>query len=953
MSMFKSIIIAAVFLMQLPLYAEHPFILVREQDYTDLQERAEYEPWKSLKHKALEDASSLKFNSAESYKHRARTLSTIMSVNALAYILDEPNRQTYLEHIIQGIEIWDKSTPGNLRDELNGAKWDTTVPPGAAFMNSVLALDIVYNDLTEDQIKRAESLLSDVADYFNNTNPAWKISNDAVRGVWALYDNNPDAFDAAKTAYRTHMSSYLSEDGVFLDGPGYALARLTNVDREQKHLFMDILEYQGADHWYDDPQMVACYEWMTGSALSPTKQNWTFGDTAPERFISSNKSGLLRAGSFSATAGAYARALQAPESAPGRLSTYLTYNPHSNGSEASSRIYTDGGAFFRERNGEDHALAAALWNTKTAGDHAHFDVNSITLAGYGSLLMANSGYNGWGRPYKGFSWDYIKKRAVSSNTVLIDYSVGEDRQPSTLNNHVQRHGSGITSGFTAADFDYASASSGNAIPNGTQNRALAFVHSQDGMGGYFVLWDTVVAKEAGAYANVIFHPYSANYTVLDDGCAYQWDMAGENHPKLSIHFGTEADSVEFHDGATASFSWKEGLVGKYLKANFLTSDTDAHASILSVLYPSDDAYPEPPIARIEGDHYSGLTIGHHPGVVDYVINADETAEPCNIDDITLQADQALFRKDHGKLKWFFAKGVKLLDNSGTFGFSSEKSALVYIKADSGRVELGEPSVMTFYRPKTKSILLDGKVVPVGEPDDGGMRLLVPAGKHSLYFAESPLIRLNGDARPDFFKSLAEGKKQTVVFYGTSLTVTGEWTRAMAQWFEKRYPGQVTTINAGGSGQNSDWGLGHVQKRVIEHDPDLVVIEFAYNDAHEKFQMPIERGLSNLDAIVSRIRANNPDVTIVLQTMNDGWDAPNGNRSRSVRPQLEAYNQNYRIYADKNGYDLLDHFIVWHALKLYEPQKYQEYVPDGSHPNKEGSLLYTWPLMKSWLEEKSH
>lgn len=200
-----------------------------------------------------------------------------------------------------------------------------------------------------------------------------------------------------------------------------------------------------------------------------------------------------------------------------------------------------------------------------------------------------------------------------------------------------------------------------------------------------------------------------------------------------------------------------------------------------------------------------------------------------------------------------------------------------------------------------------------------------------------------------FRNLAAGKKQTVIVYGTSLTHGGAWANATKQWFDQTYPGQVTFINSGGPGQNSDWGLANLKSKVLDHRPDLVFVEFAYNDAHEKFHLPVERGAANLAKIIEDIRAQNPATVIVLQTMNVGCDAPNGNRSLSVRPELERYNDNYRKLARDQGLPLLDHYVAWKKLKETDPATYQRYVPDGTHPDAQGSLAVTWPTVQAWLE----
>lgn len=200
-----------------------------------------------------------------------------------------------------------------------------------------------------------------------------------------------------------------------------------------------------------------------------------------------------------------------------------------------------------------------------------------------------------------------------------------------------------------------------------------------------------------------------------------------------------------------------------------------------------------------------------------------------------------------------------------------------------------------------------------------------------------------------FANLLAGKKQTVVVYGTSLTAGGAWAVAMKDWFEAQYPGQVTFYNSAGPGQNSDWGLKNLQKRVLNYQPDLVLVEFAYNDAHEKFKMPVARGATNLDKIVDLIKESRPECDVVLQVMNVGWDAPNGKLSHSSRPELNAFNDNYRTCAATKGLAVLDHFPVWLKLHETDQSRYERFVPDGTHPSKEGSLAVTWPTIKGFLE----
>lgn len=208
----------------------------------------------------------------------------------------------------------------------------------------------------------------------------------------------------------------------------------------------------------------------------------------------------------------------------------------------------------------------------------------------------------------------------------------------------------------------------------------------------------------------------------------------------------------------------------------------------------------------------------------------------------------------------------------------------------------------------------------------------------------------GEALPTTcFANLRAGKPQVIVLYGTSLTAGGEWAVATKAWFTENFGDKATVINGAGPGQNSQWGLANLDQRVLAHQPDLVLIEFSYNDAHQKFKLPVEQAAKNLDAIVRGIKAKRPQCDIVLQVMNANWDGNSDKKPMSSRPQLAAYNDNYRAYAKANNLPLIDHFPAWQELKDKDPEKFHALVPDGSHPTKEASLAVTWPAVKTLLE----
>jgi acyl-CoA thioesterase-1 len=215
-----------------------------------------------------------------------------------------------------------------------------------------------------------------------------------------------------------------------------------------------------------------------------------------------------------------------------------------------------------------------------------------------------------------------------------------------------------------------------------------------------------------------------------------------------------------------------------------------------------------------------------------------------------------------------------------------------------------------------------------------------------------LGNLGAAEKPDVFRDLAAGKKETVVVYGTSLSHGGEWAKETKKWFDAKYPGQVSFVNNSGPGQHSGWGLQHVEEKVVKLQPGLVLVEFAFNDARDKYDVSVRQAAGNLEKIVAVIRKGSPRTEIVLQVMNVGWDVPDGNQSDSWRPKLQDYNDNYRKMAKSQGFDLIDHYAAWEKLKKDDFETYKKYIPDGTHPDAAGSLAVTWPGVKAWLEKRS-
>lgn len=188
--------------------------------------------------------------------------------------------------------------------------------------------------------------------------------------------------------------------------------------------------------------------------------------------------------------------------------------------------------------------------------------------------------------------------------------------------------------------------------------------------------------------------------------------------------------------------------------------------------------------------------------------------------------------------------------------------------------------------------------------------------------------------------LAAGQPQRLGFYGTSLTAAGAWVPQLATALEARFPGLLATFNGAESGMHSRWGVENLDARVLAHRPDALFIEFAVNDACARFGISVAEARANLKNMIDRVLAQNPACDVILQVMNPVIDRPAGHDGH--RPELAAYQDNYRQVARERGFLCIDHMPAWMELLERDEAQFRAWVPDGLHPQSEGYARLVTP-----------
>jgi acyl-CoA thioesterase I len=175
--------------------------------------------------------------------------------------------------------------------------------------------------------------------------------------------------------------------------------------------------------------------------------------------------------------------------------------------------------------------------------------------------------------------------------------------------------------------------------------------------------------------------------------------------------------------------------------------------------------------------------------------------------------------------------------------------------------------------------------------------------------------------------------KTILFFGDSLTAgyglsTEVAFPALVEKQLNKGAQRVKVINAGLSGETSAGGLSRIDW-ILRQQVDIFVLELGANDGLRG--LPVSQTISNLQSIIDKVKARQPNVKIVLAGM-------------MVPPNMgQQYSNEFRnIYPDlakKNKATLIPFILdgVAGEEKLNQP--------DGIHPNVEGHQIIANNLVK--------
>jgi len=182
---------------------------------------------------------------------------------------------------------------------------------------------------------------------------------------------------------------------------------------------------------------------------------------------------------------------------------------------------------------------------------------------------------------------------------------------------------------------------------------------------------------------------------------------------------------------------------------------------------------------------------------------------------------------------------------------------------------------------------------------------------------------------NIIKLFKSSKEITIVALGDSLTygwmVDKGYLVFLREILDTKYSeSEITIINRGIPGDTAEGGLNRINEHVINSNPDLVMIQFALNDAYQDYS--VETFKKNIISIIKRIK-NKTSAEILLLTSS----ALQGHE----REVINKYYQTLEDAAEEERVQIVLVHQYW-ELKMKDGIKFSDLVLDDLvHPSETG------------------
>ncbi len=214
--------------------------------------------------------------------------------------------------------------------------------------------------------------------------------------------------------------------------------------------------------------------------------------------------------------------------------------------------------------------------------------------------------------------------------------------------------------------------------------------------------------------------------------------------------------------------------------------------------------------------------------------------------------------------------------------------------------------------------------------------------------------------PNVLRKLARGDSVRIAYLGGSITNAPGWRTMTAEWFQEQYPeAKIEGINAGISGTGSPLGVFRLERDVLQHNPDLLFVEFAVNDGYASTEQ-IHR---SMEGIVRKAWRTRPDldicfVFVVWQGMTEGLRQGNVPHTYAEHTDIAEHYDLPTIHMGVEVARLEKEGKLLFTGKWPETEEEKAalgdkilFSMDGAHPYEAGHRLYAEAVARSMEKMK--
>lgn len=218
------------------------------------------------------------------------------------------------------------------------------------------------------------------------------------------------------------------------------------------------------------------------------------------------------------------------------------------------------------------------------------------------------------------------------------------------------------------------------------------------------------------------------------------------------------------------------------------------------------------------------------------------------------------------------------------------------------------------------------------------------------------------------QGLVENGPITIVAFGDSVThgavapnefdyETVYWNRLKKKINERNKYVPVNVINAGIGGLTAKGSLARMEKQVLAHEPDLIIVCFGLNDVNN----PLDDYLGSLKEIFERSLKSGAEVIFMTPNMLNtsvAHDIPEQLRDYAIKMaqvqnegRMDLYMTSAVGLATRMGVKVCDCYKKW--KKLSETQDITYLLANRiNHPTKEMHELFAQSLVEMIFDESS-